>query len=192
MERGFAEFAAAVTCGLVAMVVGAAPAWAEPLSVDAVHSSVLFRIKHLNTSYAWGRFNDISGKLNLEANSPVVEVQIKTDSIDTGNAKREQHLKSPDFFNAKQFPSIAFRSTRIEKSGDGKYAVDGTLSLHGVQKPINVQLERTGSGKNQQGTAITGFETSFRIKRSDFGMKFLLEGLSDEVLLVVSLECAAQ
>jgi polyisoprenoid-binding protein YceI len=119
-------------------------------------------------------------------------VQIKADSIDTGNGKREQHLKSPDFFNAKQFPTITFKSTSVQPSGDGKYAVNGKLNLHGVEKPVSLELERTGSGKNQQGTDIVGYETTFKIKRSDFGMKFLLEGLSDEVLLVVSLECAAK
>ncbi len=176
-----------------AFVVLAAPAAsAAPLVVDAVHSTVLFRIKHLNTSFAWGRFDDISGKVNLDDKSPSLEIQLKTDSIDTGNAKREEHLKSPDFFSAKQFPTISFRSTKITKSGDGKYTVDGTLKLHGVEQPISVELERTGAGKNQQGTAIEGFETTFKIKRSDYGMKFLLQGLSDEVLLIVSLECGAK
>jgi polyisoprenoid-binding protein YceI len=175
-----------------ALVLAISPATAAPLVVDGVHSTVLFRIKHLNTSFAWGRFNDISGKVNLEDKSPSLEIQLKTDSIDTGNAKREEHLKSPDFFSAKQFPTLSFRSTKITKNGDGKYSVDGTLKLHGVERPLSVELERTGAGKNQQGTAIEGFETTFTIKRSDFGMKFLLQGLSDEVLLIVSLECGAK
>lgn len=183
---------AALLFSTVFVVLAAQPASAAPLAVDAVHSTVLFRIKHLNTSFAWGRFNDISGKLNLDDKSPSLEIQLKSDSIDTGNAKREEHLKSPDFFNARQFPTISFRSTKITKTGDGKYAVDGTLKLHGVEQPISVDLERTGAGKNQQGTAIEGFETTFKIKRSDYGMKFLLEGLSDEVLLIVSLECGAK
>lgn len=182
---------AALLFSTVLVVLAAPAASAAPLVVDAVHSTVLFRIKHLNTSFAWGRFDDISGKLNLDDKSPSLEIQLKTDSIDTGNAKREEHLKSPDFFSAKQFPTISFRSTKITQSGDGKYTVDGTLKLHGVEQPLSVELERTGAGKNQQGTAIEGFETTFKIKRSDFGMKFLLQGLSDEVLLIVSLECGA-
>lgn len=183
---------AALLLNTMLVVLAAPAASAAPLAVDAVHSTVLFRIKHLNTSFAWGRFDDISGKLNLDDKSPSMEIQLKTDSIDTGNAKREEHLKSPDFFSAKQFPTISFRSTKITKSGDGKYTVDGTLKLHGVEQPISVELERTGAGKNQQGTAIEGFETTFKIKRSDYGMKFLLQGLSDEVLLIVSLECVAK
>jgi len=182
---------AALVFGAVLALV-ALPATAAPLAVDAVHSTVLFRIKHLNTSFAWGRFNDISGKVNLDDKSPSLEIQLKSASIDTGNAKREEHLKSPDFFNAKQFPTISFRSTKIIKSGDGKYTVDGMLKLHGVEQPVSAELERTGVGKNQQGTAIEGFETTFKIKRSDYGMKFLLQGLSDEVMLIVSLECGAK
>ena len=71
----------------------------------------MFRIKHLKTSYAWGRFNDVAGKLALDGEKPTVEVQIKADSIDTANAKRDEHLKGPDFFNVKQFPTISFKST---------------------------------------------------------------------------------
>ena len=183
---------AALLFSTVLVVLAAPAASAAPLVVDAVHSTVLFRIKHLNTSFAWGRFDDISGKLNLDDKSPSLEIQLKAESIDTGNAKREEHLKSPDFFSAKQFPTISFRSTKITKTGDGKYTVDGTLKLHGVEQPLSVELERTGAGKNQQGTAIEGFETTFKIKRSDYGMKFLLLGLSDEVLLIVSLECGAK
>ncbi len=183
---------AALTFSAAFVVFATAPASAAPLTVDAVHSTVLFRIKHLNTSFAWGRFNDISGKLNLDDKNPSLEIQLKTDSIDTGNAKREEHLKSPDFFNSKQFPTISFRSTQITKTGDGKYSVEGKLKLHGVEQPVSVELERTGAGKNQQGMTIEGYETTFKIKRSDYGMKFLLAGLSDEVLLIVSLECGAK
>jgi polyisoprenoid-binding protein YceI len=191
MANNLVARAALLFCAaLVALAVP--PACAAPLAVDAVHSTVLFRIKHLNTSFAWGRFNDISGKVNLDDKSPSLEIQLKSDSIDTGNAKREEHLKSPDFFNAKQFPTISFRSTQITKTGDGKYAVEGKLKLHGVEQPVSVELERTGAGKNQQGAAIEGYETTFKIKRSDYGMKFLLAGLSDEVLLIVSLECGAK
>jgi polyisoprenoid-binding protein YceI len=192
MTRFFAVRATLVACSVAGLLLAADHACCAPLAIDGVHSSVLFRIKHLGTSHAWGRFNDISGKLALDDKNPSIEVQIKADSIDTGNAKRDQHLKSPDFFNARQFPTISFKSTRIQKQSDGKYAVDGTLKLHGVEQPLSVQLERAGSGKNQQGTTIEGFDTTFKIKRSDYGMKFLLEGLSDEVLLNISLECAAQ
>ncbi len=129
------------------LACGAAPAaQADPFNVDAVHSSVLFRIKHMNTSYAWGRFNDISGTVDLEGPQAKIDVELVVDSIDTANQKRDEHLEGPDFFNAKQFPSIGFKSTKITKVDDTHYEVDGELTLHGVTKPIQVQVERTGAG----------------------------------------------
>jgi polyisoprenoid-binding protein YceI len=171
---------------------GPSAAAAGSYAVDPVHSTVLFRIKHMGTSFSWGRFNEIVGRLNLDDQAPSLEMQVKTESLDTANAKRDQHLKSPDFFSAKQFPTISFKSTRVARVGDNKYDVDGTMSLHGVDRPVKVQLERTGTGKNQLGAATAGYTTTFTVKRSDFGMKFGLEGVSDDVLLIVSLECAAQ
>jgi polyisoprenoid-binding protein YceI len=171
---------------------GPSPAAAGSYAVDPVHSTVLFRTKHMGTSFSWGRFNEIVGRLNLDDQAPSLEMQVKTESLDTANAKRDQHLRSPDFFSAKQFPTISFKSTRVARVADNKYEVDGTLNLHGVDRPVKVHLERTGTGKNQLGAATAGYTTSFTVKRSDFGMKFGLEGVSDDVLLIVSLECAAQ
>lgn len=179
-------------CGLALVSTLASAASAQDWIVDATHSSVLFRIKHLETSYAWGRFNDVAGKIELTSGNPSVNVAVKADTIDTGNPKRDQHLKSPDFFNVKQFPTIGFIGTRVKSTGENTYQVEGTLTMHGVSRPLTVEIERTGTGKNQQGAKIGGFTTTFNIKRSEFGMNFLLEGLSDDVMLVVSLECAAK
>jgi polyisoprenoid-binding protein YceI len=182
----------------VAGVFGCLTMWhlpsaaAEAFRVDPVHSSMLFRVKHMNTSYIWGRFNEYSGTENLDDANPSFVLQIKVDSIDSANAKRDQHLKGPDFFSARQFPAISFKSTRVTKLGPTTYDVEGTLTLHGVSKPIKVRVDRTGTNKGPMGGTITGLATTFTIKRSDFGMKFMLQGVSDEVLLVVNLECAAR
>lgn len=169
-------------------LLSAAPSSGETLTVDAVHSTILFRIKHLNTSLAWGRFNDVSGTWTLEGDKPSVEVLIKADSIDTANAKRDQHLTGPDFFNTKQFPEISFKSSKVTTSGDGKYQLDGTLTLHGVEKPLSMELVKTGAGFNQMAAKIVGYETTFTIKRSDFGMKYLVGPLGDEVLVIAAFE----
>ncbi|MCK6486133.1 MAG: YceI family protein [Phycisphaerae bacterium] len=162
----------------------------EQFEVDAVHSSVLFRVKHLNVSYFHGRFNDISGKFAFsdDPSACMFDIQIKTDSVDTGNAKREQHLKSPDFFNAKQFPTMGFKSSEVKKSGDNTFDVTGSLTLHGVTKPLSVKLERIGSGKDPWGGYRTGFESVFTIKRSDFGMSTMPDALGDEVRVTVAVE----
>src|SRR4051794_7367071 len=93
---------------------------ADTYRVDTTHSSTVFRVKHMNASYAWGRFNSITGSFTLNEAIPAqskFEFVVKADSIDTANAKRDTHLKSPDFFNTVQFPSITFKSQSVAKSG---------------------------------------------------------------------------
>jgi polyisoprenoid-binding protein YceI len=164
----------------------------QTFRVDPVHSSMLFRVKHMNTSYIWGRFNECSGTVKLDDADPSFAVQVKVDSIDTANAKRDQHLEGPDFFSARQFPTISFKSTNVKKLGPTTYDVEGTLTLHGVSKPIQVRVDRIGTTKGPMGGTITGLSTTFTIKRSDFGMKFMLQGVGDEVLVSANLECDAK
>lgn len=185
------RLAAAGLCGCLTML-DLRWAAAEAYRVDSVHSSVMFRIKHLNTSFAWGRFNEISGTVDLDGANGSLDVEVQVDSIDTKDAKRDQHLKGPDFFSAKQFPTISFKSTKVTKTDEAAYDVEGTLTLHGVSRPITVRLERTGMSPGLMGGKILGVAGELRIKRSDYRMKFMLAGLSDEVLVIVSLECAAK
>src|SRR3954454_2565602 len=113
---------------------GAAVQAADTYQLDPVHSSVLFKVRHLNVTDFYGRFNDLSGTVTFDEAGPAnnsVQLQIKADSLDTHNEKRDQHLKSPDFFNVKQFPAIAFKSTKVEKLADNSYKVTGNLTLHG-------------------------------------------------------------
>jgi len=163
----------------------------QTFRVDPVHSSMLFRVKHMNTSYIWGRFNECSGTVKLDDGDPSFTVQIKVDSVDTANAKRDQHLEGPDFFSARQFPTISFQSTSVKKLGPTAYDVEGTLTLHGVSKPIQVRVDRIGTNKGPMGGTITGLSTTFTIKRTDFNMDYGLQGVSDDVLIVATLECAA-
>lgn len=175
---------------LAALSVGTISA--DTQSVDKVHSTILFRVKHLGASNAWGRFNDLSGKLTTDGDAVTgVDIVVKADSVDTGNAKRDEHLKNADFFNTKQFPEITFKSTKVKKLGDDSFEATGDLTLHGVTKPVTVKLTRTGTGTNPKGAKLSGYDSSFSLKRSDFGMSNMLGGIGDDVLLTVSLECAA-
>jgi polyisoprenoid-binding protein YceI len=177
-----------VTC----LGVGQGGRAAETYAADTAHSSVVYRVKHLNTSFAWGRFNDIKGAFTLDEGNPAegrFDFQVKADSIDTADPKRDQHLKSPDFFNAVQFPTITFKSQSITRSTNG-YEVTGDLTLHGVTKPITLKVIQTGAGKDMKGTPIAGIETSFTIKRSDFGMSKMIPAVGDDVWVNVSIEGA--
>jgi len=185
-----------------AIVLAAAPViWAADAAtykLDTVHSTVIFRIKHVGVSYSYGRFNDISGTVQFDpqaVTSTVFDLTIKAASIDTGNEKRDQHLRGPDFFNVVQFPTITFKSRGVEPLGEGRMKVTGDLTLHGVKRPLTAEVEITGhrDGGPMLGTRV-GFETKFTIKRSDFGMTYGIDngGAGDEVTLIVSLEAIRQ
>ncbi|HET6202607.1 MAG TPA: YceI family protein [Planctomycetota bacterium] len=185
----FATTALLAPAALASPGAGPAPATYE---IDGVHSSVLFRIKHFDASFVYGRFNEVSGTLVYDEASPAassVEVTIKADSVDTHNAGRDKHLKSPDFFNAEEFPVLSFKSKSVKGSGKGGgLEVTGDLTIHGVTKPVTVKGVHTGTGKGMKGEERAGFETTFTIKRSDFGMRFMAEALGDEVQITVALE----
>lgn len=164
---------------------------AETYKVDPIHSSNWFRIKHLNVTYFYGRFNEIEGTYTLDDANPAgsaIDIQIKTESIDTNNDGRDKHLKSPEYFDAEKYPEITFKSSSVKKTGDQQYEVKGDLTFRGVTKPLTVKIERTGAGPGMKGEYRSGFETSFEIKRSDFGMTTMVGPLSDEVRLTISVE----
>jgi polyisoprenoid-binding protein YceI len=168
---------------------------ADSYQADTTHSSVVFRVKHMNTSYAWGRFNDLTGSFVLDDQDPAqsqFEFQVEAASIDTGQAKRDQHLKSPDFFNAVQFPTIAFKSKTVASAGPSTFEVTGDLTLHGVTRPLTLKVVRTGAGMGPTGKPIAGIETSFAIRRSDFQMTKMVGPVSDGVWVNVSVEGVKQ
>lgn len=164
---------------------------ADTFSADAVHSSILFRVKHLNAAYFYGRFNDVSGKFRIDSEHPSdssFDFVVKADSVDTNSEGREKHLAGPDFFNVKQFPTIAFKSTSVAKSGDHDYDVTGDLSLHGVTKQITVKVTHTGEASDPWGGYRSGIETTFEIDRTEFGMTGLVGPVGKDVRLIVALE----
>jgi len=163
-------------------------------SVDSVHSSVLFRVRH-GAGFFWGAFKTISGKLTLDkdVSKSTVEITINAKSIDTRNAGRDKHLRGPDFFNVKQFPKITFSSTSVKAAGKGVLEVTGDLTLHGVKKPVTLKIVTTGTGKTRKGAVTYGGEAVFSFKRSEYGMKFMVgKGLGDEIRITLSLEIIQQ
>lgn len=187
--------AAVMTIGLAAgALLGRSSAQSESDSylIDEVHSSAIFRIKHAGASYFYGRFNQVEGEFTHSPDSPdqiSFNVNIRADNVDTNNSKRNAHLKSADFFNAMEFPNITFKSTKVKKLDGNNYEVTGDLSLHGVTKPLTTKIEFVGEGE-AMGKHRAGWDTTFTIKRSEFGMtKYLDDGsLGDEVKLMVGLE----
>lgn len=168
---------------------------AKTYNIDNVHSGVIFRAKHQGVTYNYGRFNEFSGTITLDetdVSMSKVELEVKTASVDTANQKRDQHLRSPDFFNAKQFPVITFNSTSVmaKEGQENMLEVTGDFNLHGMKKSITVDIEITGKGKSSSGEEIIGFETTFEIMRSEFGMTYGMQGVSDDIRITVSIEAA--
>lgn len=163
----------------------------DTYKADPVHSSTIFRAKHAGASYVFGRFNDPAGTFVLDDADPTkdtFEVEIPVDNVDTHNDKRDAHLKSPDFFNAKQYPTITFKSTSVAK-GDGPFLnVTGTLEMHGVTKTITIPVELVGKGEFPPGVARAGVEAAFVVKTSDFEIKGLPGAVSESIWVIVALE----
>lgn len=172
----------------------AKPAKAEAVtySVDKVHSNVLFNVQHMNAGMFYGQFLDFSGSVAETTKGLEIKYEVKTDSVFTNNKKRDDHLKSPDFFNAKEFPVLKFESTSSKKKGKN-FEVTGNLSINGKTKEIALTVVPTGTGKGMQGEVLKGYHTEFKIKRSDFGMNYMQgAGLGDEVRIIISIEAGAK
>ena len=168
---------------------------ADTYRVDQSHTSVTFKIKHLGIANVHGRFTGVSGTLKYDPNSPAnssVEIQVKTDSIDTDNDKRDEDLRSANFFDASNYPIIKFKSTSVKRVDSDNYEVTGDLTLHGVTRKMKLSVLKTGEGKDPWGGYRIGFETTYNIKRSDFGMKHMLGGVGDKVRMTVSVEAIRQ
>jgi polyisoprenoid-binding protein YceI len=171
-------------------VAAAAPARAaEEYAIDPAHTSVSFKVSHLGLSWTHGRFNDVSGSFTIDPDPAACSfsLTIKADSIDTANPKRDEHLKSPDFFNTKQFPTITFKSTSVRPIKDG-YAVTGDLTLHGVTKAATFSLVGGRKAEFPKGVQRTGFSTELVLKRSAFGIEKFAEAVGEDVHISISFE----
>lgn len=179
---------------LTASLPMAAHAAAESYTIDPAHTFPNFTINHLGFSTMHGRFEDTSGKVTLDrtAKKGKVDISIKTASISTGFAKRDDHLKSPDFFNAAEYPTITYKSDKVMFKGDVPSSVEGNLSMNGVTKPVTLTITAFNCGPNPMDPTKKqvkcGADASTQIKRSDFGVKFALPAVGDDVKLEFEIE----
>jgi polyisoprenoid-binding protein YceI len=160
--------------------------------IDPVHSQALFTVGHLGMSRLTGRFDSLKGELTVDAGGGTVKAEIEVASVDTNFADRDKHLRSPDFFNAAQFPKMTFESSSVNLPAGGEGTLAGNLTLHGVTRPVVFKLVHVGAGKDPWGGYRSGYQASGVIKRSDYGMKFMLGALSDEVEVRLNIEAIKQ
>jgi len=164
------------------------------ITLDPVHSMAVFRIQHLGAGYFWGRFNGLSGTAAWpldDTAAPTFDVVAEVKNVDTGSDKLDGNLQGPNFFNQAEFPTIAFKSTSARRVGERRYAVTGDLTLRGVTKSIEADCVVTGIGKGPLGQKV-GFECTFTLNRSDYGMKWGIDApkgaLGNEVKMIIALE----
>jgi polyisoprenoid-binding protein YceI len=184
------------TLTLAALLLGlasAASAAVETYAIDPVHSSVGFSVRHFFTKVP-GSFTQFSGTItvdrdNLENSS--VAVTIDVGSVSTANEKRDNHLKSPDFFDAAKFGTITFKSTAWKKTGESSYDVTGDLTIHGVTKSVVLKVNSLGFGPGMMGAQLSGWDASVTLNRNDFGVNgpaMLGTALGSDVAVSITVE----
>jgi polyisoprenoid-binding protein YceI len=165
-------------------------------SVDPSHSTVGFSVRHLVISNVKGEFGKYVGKVQLDDRDVArssVEASIDVGSIDTRSADRDGHLKSPDFFDVAKYPTITFKSTKVAKAGKDRLRVTGDLTLHGVTRPLTLDVSTGPEVKGLYGETRRGYAATAKIDRKDFGLVWnkLVEAgpaIGDEVTLTLELE----
>jgi polyisoprenoid-binding protein YceI len=187
--------------GLLACAVLAAPAVAATFTIDRAHSGVGFKVKHLMVSNVRGTFDDFAGTVVYDPADPQswqVVATIQATSIDTGDPKRDDHLRTADFFDVATHPTLIFKSTGVTANKDGTFLLAGDLTMHGVTKPVTLTLEVNGTIKDPWGNTKAGFTATGKLNRADFGLtwnKALETGgvvVGDEVTLMLDVEANLQ
>lgn len=173
-----------------------ASAFATDFTVDGAHSHVGFSVRHF-VSKVPGEFKDYEGAFNFDEKKPEAssaKFTIKTASINTSNAKRDEHLRNPDFFDVEKHPTITFASKKVSAAGKNKYKLEGDMTMLGVTKPVTFDVEYGGTAKGFAGKNLAGFTATGKVNRKDFGMKWnkaLDNGgfvLGEEVEIKIELE----
>ena len=143
-------------------------------NIDPVHSNAQFKVKHMMISNVKGEFTAVNGTLRLDDTDITrsqLEASIDASTINTRDPQRDAHLKSPDFFDVEQFPTLTFKSTRISKKGDDRYSVEGDLTIHGVTRKVVLEAEDVSApAKDPWGNTRIGLSATARINRKDFGL----------------------
>lgn len=182
--------AALVTAALAISATAQAATW----TIDPAHSSVGFNIRHIFSKVP-GSFDKFSGTIDYDPANPAaasVKVEIDPASINTKTQKRDDHLRSADFFDVAQFPAMSFTSTKVTKGDGNALSVEGNLTMHGVTKPVTLAVTFLGSGPAQPGQKA-GFEATTTIDRKDFGIvwnRAIDNGtlLGDDVAIAINVE----
>jgi polyisoprenoid-binding protein YceI len=169
--------------------------------IDSAHSQIQFSVKHMMISTARGTFDRFRGTVEADEQNPTaatVDVQIEAASINTRDEKRDGHLRSPDFFNAAEYPYLTFKSTRVERLDERTGKLYGELTIRDVTRPVVLDVEYAGMAKSPWGTTSAGFSATTKINRKDFGLNWnvaLETGgwlVGEQITITIELELVKQ
>jgi polyisoprenoid-binding protein YceI len=171
--------------GLAALISAPVLAAPETYTIDSAHTYPSFAVSHWGFSTMRGRFDQSAGKIVMDRAAKTIQVDITVEakSITTGDAKRDEHLRSPDFFNAAEHPRITFRSTGAKWNGENLAAVDGNLTILGVTRPVTLAMTAFRCGEDPRKRQRCGGDAQTSFKRSDFGMKFGIPAVGDDIAM---------
>jgi len=189
---GAALLLAATTTSTEAGAPAPAPAaapFATDYDIDAGHSTVMFRCKHLDLSYVWGRFDKFSGAFTLadDASESSVEIVIDAASVNSNSDGRDKHLRGPDFFAAKEFPDMTFQSTKVSAGKDDVFTITGDMTIRGKTTEVTFDVQKIGEADTRMGRRA-GFEGSFVVDRMAFGIDAYGEMLGHDVTMTFAIE----
>ena len=142
-------------------------------SLDSAHTQVQFSVRHMMISKVRGEFQKVAGTVNLDEANPantIVDIQIETASVNTRDAQRDGHLKSPDFFNSEVYPNITFKSKKVDVTGKNTAVLTGDLTIRDITKEVKLDVEYAGMAKNPWGMTSAGFTAHGSLNREDFGL----------------------
>jgi polyisoprenoid-binding protein YceI len=193
MKSRISKTAIAIAMLIALPVLAHADTW----QIDPAHTNVEFNVRHMMISNVKGQFQKTTGTITINGNDPAsatIDATIDASSVDTRVERRDTHLKSPDFLDVAKYPTITFKSTKVEADGSGKFKVTGDLTLHGVTKPVVLEVESSGAPVKVMGGLHAGASATTKINRSDFGLtwnKALETGgvvVGDEVAISIDVE----
>ena len=176
-------------------------AHADSWQIDSSHTSVEFTVRHMMISNVKGQFQKTTGTITANGNDPAsakIHVTIDASSVDTRVERRDAHLKSPDFLDVAKFPTITFKSTKVEAAGPNKWTMTGDLTIHGVTRPVVLDVEGSGPPIQVMGHTRAGASATAKIKRSDFGLtwnKALETGgvlVGDDIAISIDIEAVKE
>ncbi|MGA9721769.1 MAG: YceI family protein [Candidatus Binatus sp.] len=193
MKSWISKSAIALAIVVALPVLARADTW----KIDPAHTNVEFTVRHMMISNVKGQFQKTSGTIATNGSDPAsaqIDATIDATSIDTRVEKRDMHLKSPEFLDVAKYQTITFKSTKVEAEGPNKWKVTGDLTLHGVTKPVVLDVEGSGPPIQVMGNTRAGASATAKIKRSDFGLTWnqALESggvmVGDEVAISIDVE----